>query len=124
MALSGRSPRSANASSSREVSTRRSRTLCERVSQERHKPGSEIPAWVKFRVEDRELQALGAAGAHRRSNDRGEFLPRESVRLAIVHGRHQRVVENVGVDVDPETVELILRHDGEGVIDRSFYAPT
>jgi len=61
---------------------------------------------IELGVVDRDLQTHRAPGVERVPEDRAQLLGAEAVRHAVVHRGHDRIIEAVGIDVNPEAVEL------------------
>src|SRR5512133_2467089 len=59
---------------------------------------------VERRVVDRDIDACDAAGSDRGGEDGRELIGGQATGLAVVDCGHDRVVEHVRVDVDPEVV--------------------
>ncbi len=75
---------------------------------------------VEIGVVDRELQAHRAAGGDGGAESHGQFVVGEAVGPGIVDGPHDRFVEHVGVDVDPESAvrAVVAGQVGDGVTGR------
>jgi hypothetical protein len=63
---------------------------------------------IEGRIEDRDLDPNRARARHRRAQDSAQLVPAQAVGKAVVDGGHDRVVEHVGVEVDPEAVGTVL----------------
>src|SRR5262249_11399228 len=58
---------------------------------------------VDIGIVDRHLQSHRTAGTDCGAQRRYALVPGEAVRPGVVHRRHDRLVEDVGVEMDPET---------------------
>ena len=78
------------------------------------------PVGIEVGVVDRELQAHRAAGGDSGAESHGQFGAAEAVRPRIIDGLHDRFVEHVGVDVDPEAAvrAVVAGQVGDGVAGR------
>src|ERR1039457_3667422 len=55
-------------------------------------------------IVDRYLQAYGATRAHCDAQRRDHLIPGEAIGPRIIHRLHDRLVEDIGVEVNPEPV--------------------
>src|SRR5258708_471103 len=62
------------------------------------------PVSIDVGVVDRYLQACCTARAHCDAERRDHLIPGEAVRPRIIHRLHDRLVEDIGVEVNPEPV--------------------
>src|SRR5215217_7822958 len=62
---------------------------------------------IERRVEDGDLESTGSAAAERDSEHHLQFGPTQSAREAVVNRGHHIVVQDVDVEVDPESREAI-----------------
>ena len=60
---------------------------------------------VEARVEDGDLEAARAAGVQQAAENLCGFFPGEAPGVPVVDGRHQIVVENIDVEVYPESLD-------------------
>src|SRR6516162_11683280 len=73
-----------------------------------HESAGDRPVRVEGGVEDGDLETDGLARLHESAQDRAELGIAESTGETVVHGRHGGIVENVGVEVDPEAGDLAM----------------
>src|SRR5215831_16316614 len=76
---------------------------------------------VDIGIVDRHLQSHRTAGTDCGAQRRYALVPGEAVRPGVVHRRHDRLVEDVGVEMDPETVPraAIAGQERQGFAGRS-----
>lgn len=66
------------------------------------------PAGVQPRVEDRDLQAACSITSEETAEDLCGLLPGNAAGVAVVHGWHQGIIENIDVEMHPESFEVRL----------------
>src|SRR5580704_3616948 len=71
----------------------------------RQAPG-DPPAGVEPRVEDRDLQATCSVTGEEAAEDLCGLLPGKAAGVAVVHGWHQGVIENIDVEMYPESFKV------------------
>jgi hypothetical protein len=64
-----------------------------------------VSAGVEARVEDGDLKAARAIGVQQAAENLRDFFPAEAAGVAVVDGRHQVIVENIDVEVHPESLD-------------------
>ncbi len=57
-------------------------------------------------VEDRNVDAHHAPARDRRAEDSHEIAPRQAAGHPIIDRRHHRIIQDVGVEVDPESPQV------------------
>ena len=70
-------------------------------------------AGVEPRVEDRDLQAACSVTGEEAAEDLCGLLPGEAAGVAVVHGWHQGIIENIDVEMHPESFEVRLGEGGQ-----------
>lgn len=70
---------------------------------------------VERRVEDGDFEADRPAGCHGELDHRMELVPARATGQSLVHRRHDGVIQDVAVEVDPKAVELRSTQALEGV---------
>ena len=64
-----------------------------------------LPSGVEVRVEDRHVQAAGAWQAEQALQQLSRFIPAQTAWVAVVDGGHDGVIEDIHVEVHPETLQ-------------------
>ena len=70
-------------------------------------------AGVEPRVEDRDLQAACPVTGEEAAEDLRGLLPGEAAGVAVVHGWHQGVIEDIDVEMHPESFKVRLGYRGQ-----------
>jgi hypothetical protein len=68
------------------------------------------------RVEDRDLQAACPVTGQEAAGDLCGLLPGEAAGVAVVHGWHQGVIENIDVGMHPESLKVRLGEGGQRLL--------
>jgi hypothetical protein len=71
---------------------------------------------VEPRVEDRDLQAARSVTGEEAAEDLCGLLPGEAAGVAVVHGWHQGVIENIDVEMHPESFKVRLGEGGQRLL--------
>ena len=58
-------------------------------------------------VENGDIHAHGSMGVQRHLQDDLQIGEGETVRQSVVHGGHDAIIEDVGVEMNPEAGELV-----------------
>lgn len=81
----------------------------------RQAPG-DPPARVEPRVEDRDLQATCSVTGEEAAEHLCGLLPADAAWVAVVHGWHQGVIENVDVEMHPESFKVRAGDRGQRLL--------
>src|ERR1019366_1106822 len=71
---------------------------------------------VEPRVEDRDLQAACAITGEQAAEDLCGLLPGNAAGMAVVHGWHQGVIENIDVEMHPESLKAGVGDRGQHLL--------
>ena len=85
----------------------------DRIGDEVRQALGDPPAGVEPRVEDRDLQAACSITGEEAAEDLRGLLPGNAARVAVVHGRHQGIIENIDVEMHPESFKFRLGYGGQ-----------
>src|SRR5215213_4927824 len=86
-----------------------------------HELPSDGPVAVEGRIEDRHLEPDDTAAPDRACQDDFELIPTQSAGQPVIHRRHDGVVEDIAVQVDPEATELGAHEPIERVYSGSLH---
>ena len=78
----------------------------EAARQDLHKRVADRAIAIEFRIKNRDVDASHPATRHCHLQHGCEFVPGQSIGHAVVDSRHDRIVEHVGIEMDPEPVEV------------------
>ena len=78
-----------------------------RVSEQLNKGLRDAAVGIEARVEDRDLKTDGPVASNYQAEHGGQFLSAQAAGKTIVNRRHDRIIQDVDIEVNEETVRSV-----------------